>query len=37
MLYANELKLNAAQQQALKNDDMKINFLDYNWDLNALD
>ncbi|GHB77504.1 DUF547 domain-containing protein [Psychrosphaera saromensis] len=36
LLYVNELKLNAAQQQALKNDDMKINFLDYNWDLNAL-
>jgi hypothetical protein len=33
--YADELKLIPAQQKALKNNDMKVKFLDYNWDLNA--
>jgi len=36
LLYTNELKLSTVQQQALKSDDIDINFLDYNWDLNAL-
>ncbi len=33
--YSDALKLIPAQQKALKNDDMKVKFLDYNWDLNA--
>jgi hypothetical protein len=36
LLYANELKLSTVQQQTLKSDNMDINFLDYNWDLNAI-
>jgi hypothetical protein len=36
LLFTNELKLSTAQQQTLKTNDMDINFLDYNWDLNAL-
>lgn len=36
LLYSNELKLSTTQQQTLKTKDMDINFLDYNWDLNAL-
>ncbi|MBH0012649.1 DUF547 domain-containing protein [Pseudoalteromonas sp. NZS100_1] len=33
--YSDALKLIPAQQKALKNDDMKVEFLDYNWDLNV--
>ncbi|KGK01590.1 DUF547 domain-containing protein [Pseudoalteromonas sp. ND6B] len=33
--YADALKLLPAQQEALQNNDMKIKFLDYNWNLNA--
>ncbi|AQP98892.1 DUF547 domain-containing protein [Pseudoalteromonas aliena] len=33
--YSDALKLIPAQQKALKNDDMKVKFLDYNWDLNV--
>ena len=33
--YPDALKLIPAQQKALKNDDMKVKFLDYNWDLNV--
>ncbi|ALS34856.1 hypothetical protein PTRA_b0364 [Pseudoalteromonas translucida KMM 520] len=33
--YSDALKLIPAQQKALKNNDMKVKFLDYNWDLNA--
>jgi len=36
LLYSNKLKLSTAQQQTLKTNDMDINFLDYNWDLNAI-
>ena len=35
MQYPKALKLTPAQQKALKNNNMKIKFLDYNWDLNA--
>ncbi|TMP03425.1 DUF547 domain-containing protein [Pseudoalteromonas sp. S3178] len=35
MQYPKALKLIPAQQKALKNNDMKVKFLDYNWDLNA--
>lgn len=33
--YPKALKLIPAQQKALKNNNMKVKFLDYNWDLNA--
>ncbi|WP_405597520.1 MULTISPECIES: DUF547 domain-containing protein [unclassified Pseudoalteromonas] len=33
--YPDALKLIPAQQKALRNDDMKVKFLDYNWDLNV--
>ncbi|WMS96096.1 DUF547 domain-containing protein (plasmid) [Pseudoalteromonas sp. HL-AS2] len=33
--YSDALKLVPAQQKALKNNDMKVKFLDYSWDLNA--
>ncbi|MBB1372580.1 DUF547 domain-containing protein [Pseudoalteromonas sp. SR45-4] len=33
--YSDALKLVPAQQKALRNNDMKVKFLDYNWDLNA--
>ena len=33
--YPDALKLIPAQQKALKNDDMNVEFLDYDWDLNA--
>ena len=33
--YPKALKLTPAQQKALKNNNMKVKFLDYNWDLNA--
>ncbi|ALQ10022.1 hypothetical protein D172_018210 (plasmid) [Pseudoalteromonas sp. Bsw20308] len=33
--YSDALKLIPAQQKALKNDDMEVKFLDYNWDLNV--
>ena len=33
--YPKALKLVPAQQKALKNNNMKVKFLDYNWDLNA--
>jgi hypothetical protein len=33
--YSDALKLIPAQQKALKNDAMKVKFLDYNWDLNV--
>lgn len=33
--YSDALKLVPAQQKVLKNNDMKVKFLDYNWDLNA--
>lgn len=36
LLYAHELKLSSAQQETLTSKDMDINFIDYNWDLNAL-
>lgn len=35
MQYPKALKLTPAQQKALKNNNMKVKFLDYNWDLNA--
>jgi hypothetical protein len=35
MQYPKALKLIPAQQKALKNNNMKVKFLDYNWDLNA--
>ena len=35
MQYTKALKLTPAQQKALKNNNMKVKFLDYNWDLNA--
>ena len=35
LLYPNALELSVEQQISLKNDDMKVKFLDYNWDLNA--
>jgi len=33
--YSDALKLVPAQQKALRNNDMKVKFLDYSWDLNA--
>lgn len=33
--YPKALKLDLEQQKSLNNDDMKVAFLDYNWDLNA--
>ncbi len=35
VLYNEALKLTPTQIKLLKNEDMKIKFLDYNWDLNA--
>lgn len=35
LLYVDALNLGPAQQQKLTSGDMKIDFLDYNWDLNA--
>lgn len=35
LLYADALNLEPEQQQKLKNNDMKIKYLDYNWDLNV--
>ena len=35
LLYVDALNLGPAQQQKLTSCDMKIDFLDYNWDLNA--
>ena len=35
MQYPKALKLTPAKQKALKNNNMKVKFLDYNWDLNA--
>lgn len=35
LLYSDAMKLNSAQIIQLKDDDMDIEFLDYNWELNA--
>jgi hypothetical protein len=35
LLYANVLKLDDKQKLALKNNDIDVDFLDYNWNLNA--
>lgn len=35
LLYANVLKLNEEQKLALKNNNIDVDFLDYNWNLNA--